>query len=139
MLFNGILRASRSWLPGSGTCRHAANGGRYACAAARPGRYSSSRALQLVPGAAALAERGPQDVLGGIGGRARGDRVGVGAVQVIEVDAVEGNPGVVACELQLPGRLADVYLTGACLGDAHDSRRPYWSTEPHGAHVPSRF
>src|SRR5215469_1735878 len=75
----------------------------------------------FVPWAPALAERGPQDVLGGIGGRARGDRVDVGAVQLTEVDAVEGNPGVVAREFQLPGRLADVHLTGAHLRDAHDA------------------
>jgi len=79
----------------------------------------------FVPWAPALAERGPQDVLGGVGGGARGDRVDVGAVQLTEVDAVEGNRGVVARELQLPGRLADVHLAGAWLGDAHDSRHPY--------------
>src|SRR5215467_7356140 len=46
--------------------------------------------------APALAQRGAQDGLGGVGCRARGDRVDVSEVEVTEVDAVEGDPRVVA-------------------------------------------
>ena len=95
-------------------------------AVAPRGPGSGSRAAsEFVSCAPALAEGGPQDVLGGVGGRARGDRVSVGAVEFAEVDAVEGDPGVVGGELQLPGGLVDVDPGGASLRNAHHSRRPH--------------
>src|SRR6266571_4039747 len=86
------------------------------CPARAPPLRPRSRLAGLVR---ALAQRGPQHVLRGIGGRARGDRAGMRAVQLAELDAVEGDPGVMNRELQLPGRLVDVNLTRACLGNAH--------------------
>src|SRR5690348_12101239 len=41
------------------------------------------------------------------------------AIQITQLDAVEGHPGVMDREFQLPGRLVDVHRTRACLGNAH--------------------
>src|SRR5256885_2244364 len=92
---------------------------------ARPLR-SRSRLARLVH---ALAQRGPQQVLRGIGRRARGDRAGMRTIELTELDAVKGDPGVMNRELQLPGRLVDVHLTGACLGNAHRPPSLTWYTE----------
>src|SRR5690348_16630852 len=73
----------------------------------------------LVARAAALTQRGAQQGFGGIGGRARGDRAGVGAVELTQLDAVKGNPGIMDREFQLPCCLIDLHLTRACPGNAH--------------------
>ncbi len=49
--------------------------------------------------AARGAQDGAQDILGGIGLRAGGDRVGVRPVEIAEADAVVSYLGVVCCQL----------------------------------------
>src|SRR5262249_43773267 len=49
------------------------------------------------------AQGGAQQGFRCVGGRARGDRAGMGAVKLTQLDAVKGDPCVVDREFQLPG------------------------------------
>jgi hypothetical protein len=69
--------------------------------------------------ARALTQHGAQQRFGGIGGRARGDRAGMGAVELTQLDAVKSDPGIMDREFQLPCCLIDLHLTGVCPGNAH--------------------
>src|SRR6516162_8748994 len=40
-------------------------------------------------------------------------------VELTQLDAVKGDPGIMDCEFQLPAGLIDVHLTGFCPGNAH--------------------
>ena len=64
----------------------------------------------LVERAATLTQRGAQQGLGGIGGRARGDRAGMGAVELTQLDAVEGNPGIIRRHPYLVHGLVPVFV-----------------------------
>jgi hypothetical protein len=74
---------------------------------ARPGGQGWGLSV-LVSSADVPSERCPEQVLGRVGGRAGGDRMSVGPVDLAEAYAVERNPGVMCRKLQLPGRLAEI-------------------------------
>src|SRR5215470_4962991 len=73
----------------------------------------------LASGTGSAGERGPQQVLGRVGRRPGGDRVGVGPVELAQAHAVEGDPGIVRRLLQLPRGLAEIHLALASVLHAH--------------------
>src|SRR5262245_58927171 len=84
----------------------------------RPG-IRPARGSRVAGRAGALTQRGAQQGFRGIGSRTRGDCASMGAIQLTKLDAVKGDPGIMDRELQLPGCLIDMQLTGVCPGNAH--------------------
>jgi hypothetical protein len=71
-------------------------------------RPASLQRSPIAGDAAHGGQDGAQDILGGIGLRAGGDRVGVRPVEIAEADAVVSYLGVVGCLLELPGGFVQV-------------------------------
>jgi len=69
-----------------------------------------------------VGQGGAQDILGGSGLRAGGDRVGVRPVQVAQADAVLGDLGIVCCLFQLPCGFVQVDAATGRFRDRHDCR-----------------
>ncbi len=67
-----------------------------------------------------VGQGGAQDILGGSGLRAGGDRVGVRSVQVAQPDAVVGD--LVCCLLQVPRGFVQVDAATGRFRDRHDCR-----------------
>src|SRR5262249_5421409 len=102
-LGRGRARGLRSWL---NSCCSKMDGKRPTTVAASQMRFvdqagpdqadrgSADRGSGVAGRAAALTPHGTQQGSGGIGGRACGDRAGMGAIELAQLDAVKGDPGI---------------------------------------------